>query len=64
MHESLQKLNIIKDKIKEIVERKQLKTNPQIIAISKKFDLDVIEPLIHSGHNHFGENVVQEAEKL
>ena len=59
----MQKLNIIKDKIKEIVERKQLKTNPQIIAISKKFDLDVIEPLIHSGHNHFGENVVQEAEK-
>ena len=41
MHESLQKLNFIKDKIKEIIERKQLKTNPQIIAVSKKFDLDV-----------------------
>ena len=58
----MQKLNVIKDKIREIVEKKQLKTYPKIIAISKKFDLNTIYPLINAGHNHFGENAVKEAE--
>ena len=32
-----------------------------IIAVSKTFSLDYIKPLIDHGHNHFGENKVQEA---
>ena len=32
-----------------------------IIAVSKTFTLDYIQPLIDYGHNHFGENKVQEA---
>ena len=32
-----------------------------IIAVSKTFSLAHIEPLIEYGHNHFGENKVQEA---
>ena len=32
-----------------------------IIAISKTFQIDHIRPLVDFGHNHFGENKVQEA---
>ena len=32
-----------------------------IIAVSKTFPLDHIKPLVDHGHNHFGENKVQEA---
>ena len=32
-----------------------------IIAVSKTFSLDYIQPLINHGHKHFGENKVQEA---
>ena len=32
-----------------------------IVAISKTFPIDHIRPLINLGHNHFGENKVQEA---
>ena len=39
MNNSLQKLDLIKNKIKEIVDRKQLKTVPEIIAVTKTFDL-------------------------
>ena len=35
--------------------------NPKIIAVSKTFKIDHINPLIEYGHNHFGENKVQEA---
>ena len=35
--------------------------NTNIIAVSKTFTLDKIKPLIDFGHNHFGENKVQEA---
>ena len=34
----------------------------KIIAISKTFSLEHIMPLIELGHNHFGENKVQEAD--
>ncbi|MDB9752479.1 YggS family pyridoxal phosphate-dependent enzyme, partial [Pelagibacteraceae bacterium] len=34
----------------------------KIIAVSKTFPIDHIMPLIEHGHNHFGENKVQEAE--
>ena len=47
--------------------KQQIKNNSsqevQIIAVSKTFSLDHIMPLIKYGHNHFGENKVQEAEK-
>ena len=36
-------------------------TNINIIAVSKSFKYDYIEPLVQYGHKHFGENKVQEA---
>ena len=36
-------------------------SNVNIIAVSKTFALNKIKPLIDFGHNHFGENKVQEA---
>ena len=62
MHGSLQKLNLVKNKVNEIIDQKQLKTNPQIIVVTKTFPLSKITPLIESGHMHFGENKIQEAE--
>jgi len=56
-------LNLIKNKVKEIIDLKQLKTNPQIIVVSKTFPLNAVTPLIESGHIHFGENKIQEAEE-
>jgi len=38
-----------------------LDRSPKIIAVSKTFKLDHILPLIEYGHDHFGENKVQEA---
>ena len=35
-------------------------SNVKIIAISKTFSIETIKPLIDYGHNHFGENKVQE----
>ena len=35
--------------------------SPEIIAVSKTFGMDKIEPLIDHGHDHFGENKIQEA---
>ena len=34
---------------------------PKIIAVSKTFGMDNIEPLIEHGQKHFGENKIQEA---
>ena len=34
---------------------------PQIIAVSKTFDIENIHPLIIHGQRHFGENKIQEA---
>ena len=39
-----------------------LNTSPNIIAVTKTFPIEHINPLIKFGHNHFGENKVQEAE--
>ena len=61
MHNILDNYNFIKNKINEIVIKKQLKTNPQIVAVTKTFSIDKINPLINVGHNHFGENKLQEA---
>lgn len=35
--------------------------NVEIIAVSKTFDVEMIEPLVNYGHIHFGENKIQEA---
>ena len=62
MHTTLQKLNLVKNKINEITNQKQLKTNPKIIVVTKTFPLNKINHLLESGHIHFAENKVQEAE--
>ena len=58
----VQKLNLVKNKVKEILDKKQLKTIPEIIAVTKTFPLNKITPLLETGHIHFGENKIQEAE--
>lgn len=62
MHNNVKRLNFVKNKVKEVLVKKQLKTNPQIIAVTKTFPLSQITPLLEMGHIHFGENKVQEAE--
>ena len=62
MHSSFEKLALLKNKIKEIVGEKQLKNDPKIIVVTKTFSLNKIIPLLDSGHLHFGENKIQEAE--
>ena len=63
MHMCVQKLNLVKNKVKEILDKKQLKTIPEIIAVTKTFPLNKIIPLLETGHIHFGENKIQEAER-
>ena len=62
MHKSLEKFNSIKNKIIEIINEKQLKNNPKIIVVTKTFSMDTITPFLDSGHIHYGENKIQEAE--
>ena len=62
MHINLKRLQTVNNKVKEIINKKQLKTVPQIIAVSKTFPLSQITPLLDYGHFHFGENKVQEAD--
>ena len=47
----------IKSKIASLKPKKPV----NIIAVSKTFSLEYIQPLIDHGHLHFGENKVQEA---
>ena len=62
MHLTLKNTNLIKNKINEIIEKKQLKIQyPNIIAVSKTFSQSMVLPLLESGHIHFGENRIQEA---
>jgi len=63
MHNSWQNLTLIEKKIKEIIIKKQLKSSPKIIVVTKKFALDKIKPLLENNHIHFGENKIQEAEE-
>ncbi len=51
------------ESIKQEVEINSVNENPNIIAVSKTFPISHIKPLIDYGHNHYGENKVQEAEK-
>ena len=48
-------------KIKSNIENLKPTKQVNIVAVSKTFSLDFIKPLIDFGHNHFGENKVQEA---
>ena len=49
------------DKIKSIIASAKPIKPVNIIAVSKTFSIDHIQPLLNYGHNHFGENKVQEA---
>ena len=49
------------DKIKSIIASAKPIKPVNIIAVSKTFSIDHIQPLLDYGHNHFGENKVQEA---
>jgi len=44
-------------------EIQQINPNTKVIAVTKTFKMDVIKPLIDHGHNHYGENKVQEAQE-
>tara|TARA_B100000029_G_scaffold383607_1_gene379034 strand:+ start:467 stop:1135 length:669 start_codon:yes stop_codon:yes gene_type:complete len=63
MHSSLEKLTLVKNKVNEIINKKNLNVIPKIIVVTKTFPLNIVSPLIQSGHIHFGENKLQEAEK-
>lgn len=54
-HKSISNLRLIKD------EAELYNKNVEIIAVSKTFDVEMIEPLVNYGHIHFGENKIQEA---
>ena len=58
MNTIIERFNKIKLNIAILLKPEQ-KVN--IIAVSKTFSLEHIKPLIDHGHQHFGENKVQEA---
>ena len=55
--------NIIESfkKINSNINKLSLQQKINIVAVSKTFSLEHIKPLIDHGHNHYGENRVQEA---
>ena len=62
MHQSVKNIIDLNDKVKQkIKELDYPNYHPKIIAVSKTFTMDNILPLIEYGHQHFGENKVQEA---
>ena len=62
MHQSIKNIIDLNNKVKQkIKELNFLNYTPQIIAVSKTFTMTEILPLIEYGHQHFGENKVQEA---
>jgi len=64
MHKSIKNLIEINKEIKTKISELDFKNyNPQIIAVSKTFNIDYISHIINYGHIHFGENKVQEAVK-
>tara|TARA_B100001564_G_scaffold317560_1_gene293624 strand:+ start:193 stop:858 length:666 start_codon:yes stop_codon:yes gene_type:complete len=58
LHKSITNLNLIKEDLKSKIKNYQ---NIKIIAVSKTFPIETIEPLIEHGHREYGENKVQEA---
>jgi len=62
MHISINNLIEINKEIKTKISELNFKNyNPQIIAVSKTFNIDYISHIINYGQIHFGENKVQEA---
>ena len=62
MHQSIKNIIDLNNKVKQkIKELNFLNYTPEIIAVSKTFTMTEILPLIEYGHQHFGENKVQEA---
>ena len=61
MHNTVQNLINIENKIKLKLSNLKIINLPKIIAVSKTFKVEKILPLIEHGHIHFGENKVQEA---
>ena len=55
MHNIIDNLILINKEISAIT------SNTKIIAVSKTFPIEHIQPAIDHGHLHFGENKVQEA---
>jgi len=61
MHITVQNLIDIQKKINFCLDNTKTYKLPKIIAVSKTFSIDKINPLIEYGHLDFGENKVQEA---
>ena len=61
MHDTIVSLEKIINEINERLLKKNVKKNLNIIAVSKTFSIEKIQPLIKYGHIHFGGNKVQEA---
>ncbi len=57
MYNIIESFNKIKSNIKDLKPTKLV----NIVAVSKTFTMDHIKPLVDLGHDHFGENKVQEA---
>ena len=61
MHNTVQNLVDIQNKINSHLDEHKIDKVPKIIAVSKTFKIEKILPLIDYGHKDFGENKVQEA---
>ena len=62
MHKVVNNLISIQNELKIKIKKLNIENyRPKIVAVSKTFTTKDILPLIHHGHNHFGENKVQEA---
>jgi len=62
MHDTVSSLITIQKELKQkIIDNVKWIKIPEIIAVSKTFEMVNILPLINHGHLHFGENKVQEA---
>ena len=61
MDNTIKNLLDIEDNMKVSLKELNISNIPKIIAVSKTFNIDKINPLIEYGHKDFGENKVQEA---
>ena len=59
MHKIIQNLINIQKELKSNLDNSKIVKVPKIIAVSKTFTIDKINPLIEYGHLDFGENKVQ-----
>ena len=61
MHKTVNNLIKVQDTVKKLKFILQENTKTKIIAVSKTFSMNDIQPLIHYGQKDFGENKIQEA---